>query len=179
MLAETVRREANRIKAKYHTADPYEICRVMKISIQMTPMGTGAKSCKGFFLIQSRCKVITINSDLPENIQRIILVHELGHAILHSSPALSAFHEFDLFDKANRLEYEANIFSAEFMLEDTEVVEALKEENEFFRAAQILGVPPELLDFKLRIMSNIDFKVTAPIVAHGDYLKRDLSRPLY
>ena len=44
-------------------------------------MGMSPKACKGFFLVNARCKVITINSDLPEEIRRIILAHELGHAL--------------------------------------------------------------------------------------------------
>ena len=90
MLAETIRREARRLKAKLHTADPYEICAEMRIRIELQPMGTNPGSCKGFFLTRFRKKVITLNSDLPEEIRRIILIHELGHAVLHSSLQLCA-----------------------------------------------------------------------------------------
>ena len=108
MLAEAIKREANRVKSKYQTDDPYEICRAMKIRLLTAPMGTNDQSCKGFFLVNARCKIITINSDLPDHIQRIIVTHELGHAILHSDAAISAFHEFSMFDDTDRMEYEAN-----------------------------------------------------------------------
>ena len=93
----------------------------MKIQVMKRPMGKSAKSCKGFFLVSSRCKLIMINSDLPESIQRSILVHELGHADLHSDSAISAFHEFTFLDDTDRMEYEANIFAAEFLLNDEDV----------------------------------------------------------
>ena len=77
----------------------------------------------------------------------------------------------------NRLEYEANIFAAEFILEDDEGLEAVKEENDYFRCAQVLSVPPEVLDFKLRLMERRGFELNAPHIANSDFLKRYLSQP--
>ena len=85
MLAMAIKQEASRLKMKYQTDDPYEICRSMDIQVMKRPMGTNPQSCKGFFLVTSRCKLVVINSDLPDTIQRIILAHELGHAVLHLS----------------------------------------------------------------------------------------------
>lgn len=167
-----------RLKARFHTDDPYEICRLLKIRVELQPMGTSPGACKGFFLARFRKKVITLNSDLSEMIQRIILIHELGHATLHSSPSFSAFHEFSVLDTTDRTEYEANVFAAEFMLEDNDVLEQLRESNDFFQAAQSLCVPPELLDFKLRLMERRCSGIVAPRIAKADYLKRDLSRPM-
>ena len=101
-----IKQEANRLKMKYQTTDPYDICTSMDIQVIKRPMGASAQSCKGFFLVSSRCKLIVINSDLPESIQRIIIAHELGHAVLHSDSAISAFHEFAMFDYTDRMEYE-------------------------------------------------------------------------
>ena len=178
MLVTAIKQEASRLKIKYRTDDPYEICDRMKIEVMMRPMGTNAKSCKGFFLVNSRCKLIMINSDLEENIQRIILIHELGHAVLHSDSAISAFHEFAMFDDTDRMEYEANVFAAEFILGDEEVLESLEQQLDFFQTAKCLYVPPELLDFKLRILQRQGVKINAPYIARGDFLKRDLEQPL-
>jgi len=178
MLAEAIKREANRLKCKYHTDDPYEICKALRIRILEMPMGTSEQSCKGFFLVNARCKVITINSDLPDHIRRIIVTHELGHAVLHRCAAISAFHDFAMFDDTNRMEYEANVFAAEFLLEDDEVTEHLEDQMDFFTMAKVLRVPPELLDFKCRILQRQGFEIKAPYIARGDFLKRDLERPL-
>lgn len=105
MLTMAIKQEANRLKMKYQTTDPYDICTSMDIQVIKRPMGASAQSCKGFFLVSSRCKLIVINSDLPESIQRIIIAHELGHAVLHSDSAISAFHEFAMFDDTDRMEY--------------------------------------------------------------------------
>lgn len=173
-----IKQEAKRVKMKYQTDDPYEICEYMDILVVKRPMGTDPQSCKGFFLLSSRCKQIVINSDLPESIQRVIIAHELGHAILHSDSAISTFHEFEMFDDTNRMEYEANVFAAEFMLGDDEVMESLELQLDFFQTAKCLYVPPELLDFKLRILQREGVKINAPYIANGGFLKRDLERPL-
>lgn len=178
MLAEAIKREANRLKCKYRTDDPYEICKALRIRILEMPMGTGEKSCKGFFLVNARCKVITINSDLPDHIQRIIVTHELGHAVLHRHAAISAFHDFAMFDDTDRMEYEANVFAAEFLLEDAEVTESLEEQMDFFTMAKMLHVPPELLDFKCRILQRQGVEIKAPYIARGNFLKRDLEQPM-
>ena len=162
MLTMAIKQEANRLKMKYQTTDPYDICTSMDIQVIKRPMGASAQSCKGFFLVSSRCKLIVINSDLPESIQRIIIAHELGHAVLHSDSAISAFHEFAMFDDTDRMEYEANVFAAEFMLSDDEVMESLEMQMDFFQMARCLYVPPELLDFKLRILQRQGIKISAP-----------------
>ena len=144
----TIRQEVSRLKMKYQTDDPYEICEYLDIQVMDRPMGKSPRSCKGFFLVSSRCKLIVINSDLPDSIQRIIIAHELGHAVLHSDSAINTFHEFAMFEDTNRMEYEANVFAAEFMLSDDTVLEALEMQMDFYQTAKCLYVPPELLDFQ-------------------------------
>lgn len=178
MLAEMIKREANRLKMKYKTSDPFEVCDAMKIQVSFVPMGTHEGSCKGFYLTRSRSKIATINSDLPLHIQRIILPHELGHGVLHVSPSLCTFHETTVLNETNRLEYEANIFAAEFMMSDDDVMDAVQMKMDFFRTASLLEVPPELLDFKLRLLQREGHDIIAPYIGRADFLKRDIDRPL-
>ncbi len=125
-------------------------------------------------MVQSRIPMIVLNSDLPESLQRVILSHELGHAVLHRKHnGLSAFHDFELFDETSRFEYEANIFAAEYLMQDAEVLELMRENTSFFDAARVLRVPVELLDFKLRILKRKGRKkIDPPLMASGDFLKR-------
>jgi Zn-dependent peptidase ImmA (M78 family) len=178
MRAEQIKREVARLKAKYQTMDLRAICAALKIRISQSPMGTSADSCKGFFLVNARCKLIMLNSDLADEIQDIILAHELGHAILHSSPAIRTFHEFTVLDETDRMEYEANVFAAEFLVEDQEALDTFGDQMTLFQASSILGVPPELLDFKVRLLEKEGYPIHAPYIAHGDFLKRDISKPL-
>ena len=98
MRAENIKREVARLKAKFQASDPYSICRALGIRVSQAPMGVRQDSCKGFFIVNARCKLIMLNSDLEEEVRRIILAHELGHAILHCSPSIRAFHDFQVLD---------------------------------------------------------------------------------
>ena len=157
-------REVASLINKYKEKDPQKLAEALGIIVDYLPLGNGIKSCKGFFLYQSRKKHITINSDLPETVQRIILAHEIGHAVLHYKLAgVKAFHDFTLYDNSSLYEYEANLFAAEYLLEDKLVQERLNEDTFFFSVARELKVPPELLDFKFRILKRKGWQISSPI----------------
>ncbi len=157
---------------KYGESEPARLAKDMGIILHYEPMGDSESACKGFFMCQSRQRVITVNSCLDEARMRIILAHELGHAVLHSDRVKTrAFHDFSLYDKSSRLEYEANLFAAELLLDDEEVARLLNEDDFFFSAAKRLRVPAELLDFKFRIMKHKGYAVESPILSRSDFLK--------
>lgn len=169
---EYISKAACRTISRTGETDPFRICEAFGVIMLFEPMGTFSGACKGFFLSQSRKTAITINSDLSEELQRIICAHELGHAVLHRKGAgLKAFHDFMLFDTVSHYEYEANLFAAELLLRDKEVMAVLNDDLSFFQAAQALNVPAELLDFKFRAMKQKGYKLDAPIKAHGNFLK--------
>lgn len=173
MTVDYICREVQRLKRKFHETDPFMLCKAMGIILLFAPMGNYGGACKGFFLVQSRKRSITINSDLPKAIQRIIVTHELGHAVLHAkATGVNAFHDFELFDSTSSMEYEANIFAAEFLMDDSDVLEKLNEDISFFGAASLLRVPPELLDFKFRLMKRNGYKlIDPPLMANSNFLK--------
>jgi Zn-dependent peptidase ImmA (M78 family) len=157
---------------KYDETDPWKLASAMGIIIEVMPLGSSENSCKGFFLYQSRKRHITINADLPEPVQRIILAHEIGHAVLHHKAAkVNAFHDFALYDTSSQMEYEANLFAAEYLLDDDVVTERLSEDTFFFSVAKELEVPPELLDFKFRILKRKGWLIESPIQSNSDFLK--------
>lgn len=157
---------------KYAETNPVRLAKAMKIIVSYRPLGTAEGCIKGFFVIVNRIKHITINSDLPEELQKVILAHEIGHAVLHKKEAQgAAFHELMLFDSVDHKEYEANIFASELLLSNEDVMDAINEDQFFFDAAKQLCVPPEMLDFKFRIMKKQGFKVESPIISNGDFLK--------
>lgn len=172
MSIETIASEVRKLKRKYEDCSPEQMCRNMGILIERIPMGKGDRDCKGFFITKSRIRMIVLNADLPESRQRIVLAHELGHAVLHYRYSeLRAFHDFELFDETSTYEYEANIFAAEYLLADEAVLELLNEDISFFGAARILHVPPELLDFKFRVLKRRGYALNSPICAQSDFMK--------
>ena len=161
-----------RLKKKNGETDPVRLCGSMGIRLLYQQLGKDETAIKGYFIVCKRIPAIVINDDLPETIQKIIIAHELGHACLHRKQGISAFHEVTLFDESSTMEKEANLFAAELLLDDGEVVETLNRDLTFFGAASALRVPMELLDFKFRIMKwRGDRLIEPPIDARSDFLK--------
>ncbi len=163
---------ARRLKKVCQTINPYSVCQQLGIEVQETKMGKGDDACKGFFVCISRIPLIMLNSDLSEEDRRIVLHHEIGHAQLHRKLAsVQPFTDYQLFDSTSRAEFEANIFFAEFTMDDEEVLELLNEDTSFFNAARTLGVPPELLDFKFRVLKRKGYAVQPLMIANNDFMK--------
>lgn len=83
MSSKCIRDTVNKVKAKYQESDPYRLAAAMHIIVKKLPLGTDPNCCKGFCMRECRKTCIVINCDLPEIIQQIILIHEIGHALLH------------------------------------------------------------------------------------------------
>ena len=144
----------------------------MGVLLLFKPMGKHETAIKGFSMKFKRIRSITVNSDLPEIIQKIIVAHELGHVTLHEASGVQAFHEVALFDQASDMEREANLFAAEYLLDDEEVLDVLNRDTTFFSAAALLRVPMEMLDFKFRLMKWKGYKLMEPpIRARGDFMR--------
>lgn len=179
MLYAGIVKAVERLKKRYNEDDPFELCALMGIKVLLVSMGTSEGCVKGFFLESNRIRTITVNADMPLVFQRIIVTHELGHAVLHRHAGVFAFHDFGLFDDSSRYEKDANLFAAELLLKDEEVLQTLNADTTFFAAASALNVPMELLDFKFRVMKWKGYKVVEPpIIAKSNFLK-DLEVPNY
>lgn len=162
---------------KYNESDPVRLCRQMGIIILYEPLGNSHDAIKGFFLASKRIRTITVNSDLPVIIQRIIIAHELGHAVLHHTKEICAFHDISVYDSSSIQEKEANLFAAELSLRDSDVFDALNQDVTFFAAAALLKVPMEILDFKFRMMKWKGYKMVEPPISSRSNFLRDMEVP--
>ncbi len=167
------------LRKRYQESDPVKLCEAMGIKLIFTSLGKAESSIKGFFLESKRIQTITINNDLSEILQKIIIAHELGHAVLHKRSGIHAFHDVGLFDESSIFEKDANLFAAEYLMEDEAVLKALNGDSTFFSAASALYVPMELLDFKFRLMKWKGYQlIESPIIAQSNFLK-DLEVPYH
>ena len=168
-----ITRTANKLTRKYQTRDPFELCGALGVRIRYMDLGTNIKA---YYFYQSRIRNIVLNNRVSEVVRRILVAHELAHDQIHRDIAmLRGFQELELFDRANPTEYEANIFAAEVLIDDGELLELLnREDMSFFDVASELYVPAGLLDFKLRVLKYKGYRIEAPYIANGDFLKYDV-----
>lgn len=100
---------------KYGTRNPKKLCKLLKIKIIYYDLG----NIKGIYKKVVTNKFIAVNENLDEFCQKIVIAHELGHAILHHSKEIQTLKDYDLFPSfSNKLEKEANIFAAELLIDD-------------------------------------------------------------
>ena len=99
---------------KFKTTNPLEICRKLDIDVQFEDLG---KKCKGYCRRSNGGNFIVINSNFSEFLQLIILLHELGHIVLKHPRKDVIFMKTHFLGVSNRLENEANLFLAEFLVQ--------------------------------------------------------------
>jgi len=118
-----------KLSRKYGTRDPYELCDALGVRIRIKDLG----SVKAYYFCQSRIRNIVLNSRVSETVRRILVAHELGHDRLHKEIALQkGFQEVELFDMALPAEYEANLFAAELLIDDGELLDLLNDRDKSF-----------------------------------------------
>ncbi|MCL2461021.1 MAG: ImmA/IrrE family metallo-endopeptidase [Defluviitaleaceae bacterium] len=168
-----ISREANGLARKYHTRDPYEICDALGVRVRLKDLGT---QIKAYYFYQSRIRNIVVNYNVSEAVRGILAAHELGHDRLHRDIAMMrGFQEIEMFNATHPMEYEANLFAAELLIDEGELLGLLNDnEKSFFDVARELYIPAALLDFKFRVLKYKGYRIEAPYIANGDFLKDEI-----
>ena len=130
---------------KYGTRNPAKIIAYLGINLLYEDLG---EETKGFYINLLTNKYIVVNSNLDEDEIRIILAHELGHAMLHYHKSTCYLREYTLFPRG-RTENEANKFAAELLINEKELDEFLLSDNICVdQLACYYGVPKKLIEYK-------------------------------
>ena len=164
----------DRLVRKYGSRDLYELCNALDVKIYYMDLGLDAKA---FYICDSQMRSIVLNNRISKIVQRVLLAHELGHDQLHRDVAmLKGFRKIDAISMTIPTEYEANLFAAEMMISDDEVLDLLYyDDRTFYCIAKELYVPYPLLEFKLRILKHKGHNIDAPYEANGDFLKNAIA----
>lgn len=105
---------------RYQTRDPLELAAAIGIHLRFADLG----SLKGLYTVIKRNRYIVLHENLGGAMQKIVCAHELGHDQLHRSLAEhQMLQEFMLYRMDSQPEYEANLFAADLLLPDDEVLE--------------------------------------------------------
>ena len=171
MYTERIYSLTKRLKNRYRTSDPFELADALNITITFKKFD----KLKGMYYIVERCAFITLNEELDEVMQKIVLLHEIGHHILHRHLASTTFQEFCLYDMTSKPEMEANIFAANITLDDDDIISLARDEG--YTAEQIaraLYVPYPLLLIKMKDMNTRGYNFRIPYIPRADFLGRQL-----
>lgn len=138
-----IRSVVDNLCRKYKTRNPYELIDAMGIILQY---GENMEKVRGFYLYANRIKLICVGNGLPEHIERFVISHELGHAVMHkqsSAPFLQS-----TFLSLDRMEIEANKFATELVIPDEEIMEHW--EYTIDEWAMFYGLPREVIELRFR-----------------------------
>lgn len=116
---------ANNLVRDLGARDPHKIAR--ELGIEIIPMNY--KRQRGAYKVLLRNRFIFIKNDLHPVMENIVLLHEIGHDVLHRKEAVKAggFKEFNIFNmQESRMEYEANVFVSQVSLDDEEILEYIR-----------------------------------------------------
>ena len=150
---------AKRAVEKCGTRDPFEIARMCKAELIIKELG----SLKGFYKIIYRNPFIFLNKSLSAADARIVCAHEIGHHALHREYARIGFEEFSLFSENSRREYEANLFAADLLISDEDILDNIETHPDLYSLAGYLEQKLYLLNFKITSMQKRGYNIRPPL----------------
>ena len=100
---------ANRLVDTLGTRDPHRIAR--ELGIEVVPVDF--KRQRGAYKVLMRNRFIFIKNDLHPVMESIVMLHEIGHDILHRKEAVKAggFKEFNIFGLSSELMSQVSVYS--------------------------------------------------------------------
>ena len=129
--------------------NPFEICNSAGVNVVFADIG----ELKGMYKYIKRNRYIVISDKLDERTARTVCAHELGHDVLHRNFAKNGFwREYTLFGTDGKQEYEANLFAAELLISDGDILELLHCTTE--EIASNLNIDKNLICIKLSSMNK-------------------------
>ena len=164
--SEYIIRQAGRAVKKAGSRDPRRIAEARGLLIRYVPF----KKQKGVYTVIERSRYIFIKEDLSPVMEAIVILHETGHDMLHRHEA-AVFQEFSLFDPAgSRMEYEANLFAAQIMLPDDEILAYIYRGYDAAQIAACMQSDINLVALKVSELAarGYDFR---ELEQHSDFLK--------
>lgn len=129
-----IKRTVEKLMRKYNTNNPFKLAEKLNIIVKYDDLG----NTWGYFITYKRVKIIHINSNLEEWLQRYTCAHELGHSILHKGVPTPFLKKHTLFS-IDKIERQANTFAVELLMPDKVI--AQYEGYTVHNVADIVGIP--------------------------------------
>lgn len=164
-----VYQKVGKLVRRHGTRDPFELLDAMHVQVRFYYDLTHTKGFTRYFLRQY---FVGINGNLRESEQRIVAAHELGHIVLHAQELRTApLFDTAVYDKRSNTEYEANLFAADLLLTDEDVMEAAAAaDTDLGGLCLALDAAPGLMNFKLRSMRKRGIVIPLPFECDSRFL---------
>jgi Zn-dependent peptidase ImmA (M78 family) len=151
VINENIINRARRLVRQCETNDPFRIAREAGAEIFFRDLG----KLKGMYACIKRNRYIVINQYMNSRLQRLVCAHELGHDQFHRSLATNRWmQEFMLYNMNQRPEYEANVFAAELLLQDGDIIEMSDSGLDIEQIARSMYSDVNLVALKLGLLSQ-------------------------
>ena len=127
---------------KFDTRDPFDLSDSLNVLYQI-----GNISCDGYYMFLKNHRYIFLNQNLSEHDMKLVMAHELGHAILHRKQNCYFIRNKTMLLNSKN-EIEANKFAMELLISDD-----ILEENKSFTVEQLsrmLGYHQKLIQIRLQ-----------------------------
>lgn len=140
-----VKKRANRLARMFKSRNPFEIIKGMNVILVHYPLS----GVRGFYQYFQRNNIIYLDERLPENSQKFVLAHELGHMLLHKK-SNAIFMDTRTQFCTSKYELEADQFAIELLLSDEEISEYREQNFTTEQIAHRTGYYKRLIDLKLK-----------------------------
>lgn len=130
---------------KYETRDPQRLANELNILVYRQDLG----ECQGCYIYMKRRKCIFLDQNLEEQEEKMVLAHELGHAVMHRKQNCYFLREKTLLLPG--IEREANLFAAELLIPEETILEYPDYSIE--QLARLLGYRERFVKLKLENMN--------------------------
>lgn len=149
-----------------------KVCEYKNIVLIEMDTRLSTDQYKANYLYYKRQHIVQYNKKIRKH-KDAVIYHEVGHKVLHWKDSGFNFHlDINVFNLRTVYEVEANVFSAEMLLDDEDVLDCLfNREMTFFDAARSFAVPDEILYFKCKILQARGYEINIPISAAGNFMK--------
>lgn len=134
MRRNEIRKKAHHLVNEFGTNDPFRLCSALEIPVYYDDLG---KNIMGFNAKFKRISTIVINYKFDEMNQKYAAGHELGHDTCGHKDNTDFLKKNSLMTRKIGVEYEANCFMTDLILDGSEV-DDFRTEQEFIN---FYGVP--------------------------------------
>ena len=151
--------KARELTKIYMTRDPFKIAKELGIHIMFRD---DFKNLYGMYAYILKNRFIFINTNISEEKQKIVCAHELGHDLFHRDIAKNqVLQEFALYDMQMRTEYEANVFAANLLIDDDDLMDYISKGYDSMQIANAFNCDVNLIALKTNSLITEGYKLNS------------------